>query len=179
MKNFNLLVSTSRYNEKNAMAELWFTFLIIGDEYPIILNLDYIGLFAALTSLNPRGFIEHVKEIIKKDQKFFQFILKIIPIDFVCETNLEIINNIVKEHAPKFIKADESFKIELQRRNSEDINRDEFIEIIAENLDNKVDLTDPDKIIRFEILGNICGISFLKQGEILSIESSRYESNQL
>ncbi|GAG43821.1 unnamed protein product, partial [marine sediment metagenome] len=36
LNNFNLLVSTSRYNEVNAKAEIWFTLLMCGDTYPII-----------------------------------------------------------------------------------------------------------------------------------------------
>ena len=38
---------------------------------------------------------------------------------------------------------------------------------IAKNIDNPVDLENPDKIIRIEVLDNICGISFLKQEDVI------------
>ena len=54
MNNFNLLASTSRFNEKNATAELWFTLLMCGDAFPIISGIQFPGLITALTYLNPK-----------------------------------------------------------------------------------------------------------------------------
>jgi hypothetical protein len=59
MKNFNLLVSTSRYNETNAKAELWFTLLLCDDEYPIISGFKFPGLVMALTNLDARKYHFH------------------------------------------------------------------------------------------------------------------------
>ncbi|MHA2324953.1 MAG: hypothetical protein ACXACB_06115, partial [Promethearchaeota archaeon] len=84
MSNFNLLISTSRFNETNADAELWFTLLICGDEYPIISKTSFPGLITALTSLDSRKVINKIQDILRKRPDFFQFILKIVPIDFVC-----------------------------------------------------------------------------------------------
>ena len=44
---------------------------------------------------------------------------------------------------------------------------DRLITMAAKKIDNKVDLENPDKIVRIEILGNLCGISFLKQDDII------------
>jgi tRNA acetyltransferase TAN1 len=171
LKNLNILVSTSRYNETNAKAELWFTLLICGDNYPIILNIEFSGLIAALTSLSTNQVIQKIKSILKQDPNFFQYILKIIPIDFVCETNVNDIKNIIEKNYRKFIKKKESFMIQLKRRKNELIDRDSFIDVIARNIENPVDLKNPDKIIRIEVLGNSCGISFLKHTDILSFKS--------
>ncbi|MHA1669083.1 MAG: THUMP domain-containing protein [Promethearchaeota archaeon] len=165
--NFNFLVSTSRFNEINAKAELWFTFLICGDQYPIISSLEFQGLLTAFTALKKEDVISKIKELLKTDPNFFQYILKIVPIDFVCETNIVVIKEIIQRHHKEYIKEDESFRIELKRRNNEIINRTQLIKVVAEIFNNKVDLDNPDKIIRIEILGNFCGISFLKENEIL------------
>ena len=167
MKNFNLLISTSRYNETNAIAELWFSLLTCGDKYPIINNLDVSGLISALTNLNAKEVIQKLKNILKEDPTFFRFILKIIPIDFICESNIQVISRIVENHHKEYINDENSFKITLKRRNNEGINRENFIKKIAEKIDNEVDLTNPDIDIRFEFLGNTCGISFLKPDDIL------------
>ncbi|MHA1372879.1 MAG: THUMP domain-containing protein [Promethearchaeota archaeon] len=165
--NFNFLVSTSRFNETNAKAELWFTFLICGDRYSIISSLEYQGLLTAFTALRKEDVISKIKDLLKKDPNFFQYILKIVPIDFVCETDIDVIQKIIQRHHKEYIKEEESFRIELKRRNNEIINRIQLIKVVAEIFSNKVDLDNPDKIIRIEILGNFCGISFLQLNDII------------
>lgn len=169
-KNFNLLVSTSRYNETNAKSELWFTLLMCDDTYPIISGIQFPGLITALTNLSPKKVISKINKIQERNPNFFQFILKIIPIDFICETDTKIIENIIQENHKEFIDETDSFKITLKRRHHEKIERNNFIEKIANVIDNKVDLENPDKIVRIEILGNISGVSFLKKNEIIRIK---------
>jgi len=173
-KNFNLLISTSRYNETNARAELWFTLFITGESYPIISNLEFLGLLTALSNINAKIIINKIKEILKKDPHFFKFILKIVPIDFVCETNLKVISQIVKNHYTEFINKTDTFKIDLKRRNNDTIERERLIKYVANNIENQVSLENPDKIIRIELLGNYCGIAFLKPDEILRLKSKKY-----
>ena len=170
MKNLNLLVSTSRFNETNAKSELWFTLLICGDKYPIISNLEFSGLIAALTSIEKKQVIENIKKILRDDPHFFQYILKIIPIDYVCETNVNIIKQIIEKNYRNYIKKDESFRIKLKRRKNEVIDRKSFINFIAEVIDNPVDLENPEKIVRIEVLGNSCGITFLNSSDILKFK---------
>lgn len=167
LKNFNLLVSTSRFNEINAKAELWFTLLICGDDYPIISRLNFPGLVTGLTNLSTKEVILKIKKILEKDPYFFQYILKIIPIDFVCETNSQVINQLVELHYRDYLYDTDSYKITLKRRKHEQIERVNFIQKLAKNIPNKVDLENPDKFIRIEILGSICGISFLSKEDII------------
>lgn len=170
-KNFNLLVSTSRYNETNAKSELWFTLLMCGDTYPIISGIQFPGLVTALTDINPKKVISKINIIQEKNPNFFQFILKIIPIEFICQTDTKIIEQIIKEKYKEFIDETDSFKITLKRRHHENIERNNFIETIANVIQNKVDLENPDKIVRIEILGNISGVSFLKKNDIIRIKT--------
>ena len=169
MKNFNLLVSSSRYNEKNVKAELWFTLLVCGDQYPIISDLEFSGLVTAYTHLNQKKVISKIRKILKVNPSFFQYILKIVPIDFVCENDVQTIAQIVNIHYQEFINKNQSFKIELKRRKNDLIERERFTNTIAKIIDNKVDLQTPDVIVRFEILGNLCGIAFLLSENILKI----------
>jgi len=171
LNNFNLLISTSRYNETNAKAEIWFTLLICGDKYPIISGLKYPGLITAVTNIDCKEVIYKIKKIVEKDPKFFQFVLKIIPIDYVCETNTKIIKEFVDKYYRIYINEDQSFKIELMRRKNELVDRDTVIESIAKIVNNKVNLDNPDKIIRIEILGNVTGISFLNPDDLVRINN--------
>lgn len=172
INNFNLLISTSRFNEENAKAELWFTLLICGIKYPIISNLSYSGLLSAFVNQDIRDSMAKIKRILDGDPTFFQYILKIVPIDFVCDTDINMIKEIVSKYYGDFINPDESFMINLKRRKSEIIERGSFIQKIAKGINNQVDLSNPDKIIWIEVLGNRCGISFIKASDIITINYS-------
>jgi tRNA acetyltransferase TAN1 len=169
INNFNLLISTSRFNEENAKAELWFTLLICGVKYPIISNLDYSGLLSAFINQDIRNIIEKIKKILVDDPTFFQYILKIVPIDFVCETDIKMIDEVVRRYYKDYIEPNESFMINLKRRKSQIIERETLISKIASGIDNQVDLSNPDKIIWIEILGRRCGISFIKNSDVITI----------
>ena len=155
----------------NAKAEIWFTLLMCGDKYPIILGIKYPGLITAATNVDTKEVIRRIKKILEKDSNFFQFILKIVPIDYVCETNLNVIKDFVEKYYPLYLNEEDSFKIELKRRKNEIIERDAIIESVAKIITNRVDLDNPDKIIRIELLGNISGISFLNPDDIFLIHN--------
>ncbi len=170
MNNFNLLVSGPRFNEINSKTELWFVLLMCGDKYPIIFDLEFSGLIAASSTIDGKEIVLKIKDILKKNSNFFQFILKIVPIDFICDTDTKVIAQIVQQHYREYIDPKDSFRIELKRRNNDLIDRNIFIENIAKIIDNQVNLDFPDKIIRFEMLGNLCGVTFLKPDEIIRIK---------
>ena len=171
MNIFNFLVSTSRFNEVNAKAEIWFTLFMCGDKYPIISSTKYPGLIIAATNIDNKEVVLKIKKILEINPDFFQFILKIVPIDYVCETKLNAIKDFVEKYYPFYLNEDDSFKIELKRRKNEIIERDTIIEAVAKLIDNKVDLDNPDKIIRIELLGNVSGISFLNPDDIIIIHN--------
>ena len=167
MKNFNLLISSPRYNETNAKAELWFTLLLCEDKYPIISDLEFQGLITALTSVNELQIIERIKEILTKDPFFYKYILKIIPIQFICKTDIRLIIKIIENNFQHYINDNQTFRIKLKRRKNKLIKREGFIHTITKNINNPVDLENPDKTIRIEMLDNVCGISFLNQGDVI------------
>ena len=173
LKNINLLVSTSRYNETNAKAELWFSLLICGDKYPIISGLEYSGLITAYSNLESKVVISKLRDILTSDPNFFQYILKIIPIHFVCKTDRGIISKIIEENYQFYMKEEETFKILLKRRKNKLIERNSLIKSAAKNIRNTVHLENPDIIIRIELLGNFCGISFLRNSEILTLNNDK------
>ena len=66
------------------------------------------------------------------------------------------------------IKANETYKISIERRNSELI-RNEIISNIANLLSNSVSLEIPDWEVIIQILGSETGISVMPANSILSI----------
>ncbi len=62
-------------------------------------------------------------------------------------------------------------KTEQMRKKSKILERDPFIEAVANIIHNKVNLDNPDKILRIELLGNVSGISFLNPDDIIIIHN--------
>jgi len=143
-----------------------------GDEYPIISNLEFQGLFIASTKIENKVVVKKIKRIFKQNPNFFQYILKIIPIDYVCETQVQTILEIIQSSYYKYINSEDRFKIVLNRRKSPHIDRQSIINKIASILNNKVDLEHPDKIVHVEVLGNITGISYLNPNDIIKQNGS-------
>jgi len=140
-----------------------------GDIYPIISKLSFSGLIGALSNIEAKKIIHTIQQILKRNPNFFQFILKIIPIDYICETKIKVMSNLIHENHKKFMNEGDSFKIVLKRRKHEGIERDNLIDRIASGIDYKVDLENPDIVIRIEVLGNYCGISFLAPNDIIRL----------
>jgi tRNA(Ser,Leu) C12 N-acetylase TAN1 len=134
------------------------------------LDLEFQGLITALTEIDEFEVIKKIKEIIVRDPDFFQYILKIVPIQYSVVTKAKRITEIIKQYHRKYIKENETFRIKLNRRSNDQIDRDSLIEKCAYPIDNPVDLENSDKIIRIEVLGNVTGISFLRKGDIIRIE---------
>ena len=91
-----------------------------------------------------------------------------IPIQEMTKTSINDIKNKSLELSQKIGK-DENYRITVEKRNS-DISSRELISSIAENIDRKVSLDNPDWILLIEVLGNDSGISLIKEDDILSVE---------
>ena len=121
--------------------------------------------------------IETVMELLELIQKFrdkienepweLRYCSRIIPIQKTCKTDLISIKDNVIELISS-IKANETYKISIERRNSELI-RSEIISNIANLLSNNVSLEIPDWEVIIQILGNETGISVMPANSILSI----------
>lgn len=165
-KKFNLLISCPRFHERDAMAEVRYLYLNIGDEGVKTQLTPFPGLITADTTLDPISSIHKLKEIISEDPTFLKFVLKIVPIEKVVETELENLIEIVKEFE-KCISLNETFRITLKKRRS-NLDTENLIFKIAAYIDRKVNLTTPNKIVMIQILGAITGLSLLTPEDLLS-----------
>ncbi len=167
LKEFNLLVTTSRGNEKYARSELRFLFEKMGETSPEIERTSISGLIAAKTSMDPFIAVRQLRTILVQSPYEFRFILRIIPIEKVVQTNLDLIQQTVAELSPK-IGGNETFRITVEKRFTTTHTKD-IIEKVAANVKRPVNLTKPDKIILIEIVGDLTGVSIAKPEDILSV----------
>ena len=167
---FNILVSTPRNFERDALSELDF---LISQLYPdskfnfgktIVSGL----IWGNLIGEKPIIVVRDIARFIKENEIPVHYLLKFVPIQKVIKTNFDDIEEYLIKNLDQ-IKMDDKFKIELNKRRIHDRSLD-IINYIAKNIDRKVDLENPDKIIRIEIIGKYTGISFLEPGDVYSLK---------
>jgi tRNA acetyltransferase TAN1 len=167
LRDFNLLATTSRGNDGEACSELWYLLGQIGDSTPAVDKTGVAGLIAAKTAFDPFEVIEKFRLILRERPYEFRYILRIIPIERVIRTNLGEIQRVATELSSKISK-NESFRITVEKRFTETSTKD-IIEAAAANIERKVDLNKPDKILLIEVIGGLTGISVIKPEDILYV----------
>jgi tRNA acetyltransferase TAN1 len=91
----------------------------------------------------------------------------VIPIERALYTDLKNIEREVENLTMKKIEVNDSFRISVEKRHTSTRSK-EIISSIANKLQNKVSLENPDWIILIEIIGNKTGISILKERDIFN-----------
>jgi tRNA acetyltransferase TAN1 len=168
IEGFNLIATTARGNERPMINEILFLLKDeLGDTEAKAAKTKIRGLIVAKTMLEPGVAINKLREIITDRPYEFRYALRILPIQKVVSTNLEEIKKAAAELAAK-IDENETFRVTVEKRFTSFHTKD-FIEAGAENLKQKVDLENPDKILLIEVLGALTGMSLLKPSEILAV----------
>ena len=165
-KNFNFLISYPRFHERDAIAEIWYVFSNIGEEDVRAERTPFPGLLTAKTSSDPIENTIKLRNLVEEDPTYLRFALKFIPIEVVIDTTLEKIVEII-QNLEKRIDRNETFRITLKQRRSP-FESQELIIKVADCIDRKVNLSQPDKIVMVQILGDYTGLSLLKPEHILS-----------
>jgi tRNA acetyltransferase TAN1 len=165
--NFNLLVTTYRHREYDAVDELNVILQRFNIDVEMIEIQNVSGIILALANLNPFDLITKFKELLTEEPWQFRYILRVIPIERALYTDLKNIEREVENLTMKKIEVNDSFKISVEKRHTSTRSK-EIISSIANKLQNKVSLENPDWIILIEIIGNKTGISILKERDIFN-----------
>ena len=167
LKEFNLLITTARGNEEDACSEIWYLLGEIGDGAATVDKTGVTGLIAAKTAFNPFDVIEKFRDILRERPYEFRYTLRVIPIERVVRTDLGEIQRVATELASK-IREDETFRVTVEKRFTETSTK-EIIEAAAANIERRVDLNKPAKIVLIEVVGGLTGISVIEPVNILSV----------
>jgi tRNA acetyltransferase TAN1 len=170
MNDFNLVVSTSRGNEKNTCSEMWYLLGEVGDRGSTIETTSVIGLVAARTKLDPIKAIRDLRLLLK--ERPWEF--KLVPAQSVVEAKLEEIERAALTLA-QGIEKTEKFRITIEKRHT-DLSNKTIIDSVAKRIERTVDLDSPDKILMIEIIGQLAGLSLIAPDDILSVEREKRKS---
>lgn len=167
LRDFNLLATTSRGNERDACDELRFLLGEIGDSKPEVERTGVSGLISVKTMLNPFEVIERFRSILVAHPYEFRYTYRVIPIEKVVPTDLVEIELVAAEFGSRMAKS-ETFRITVEKRFST-TPAQSIIEAAASNIEQKVNLEKPDKILLIEVVGKLTGISLIKPNDVLSV----------
>ena len=167
----NLIITCARHLEEDTEEELRDILDELGDSEIEVSISDMSGILTAQTKLDPIQVVKKMKEMLLDQPWSIRYCLRIIPIQKVIETKIEVIEMAISNISNQILDG-ETYRILIEKRNS-DISSKEIITKIAHEIKNKVSLDFPDKIILIEILGGMTGISILKEADILSIEKTK------
>jgi len=171
LNDFNLVVSTSRGNERNACSEMWYLLGEVGDRGSTIETTSVIGLIVAKTKLDPTKAIRDLRALLKERPWEFKYTLKLVPIQRVVHSQLREIEEAALNLASG-IEVKEKFRITVQKRHTH-LKSKEIIDTVAKRIDRPVDLDSPDKILLIEIIGELAGLALIAGEDMLSVEREK------
>jgi tRNA acetyltransferase TAN1 len=174
MYGYNLLVSFGWRRFDPVRAEINSILTKLGDENAVIKRTIAYGIAGVNTVLDPRQVIKELYKIHNQDPSSFIQTLKWVPVDYWTMSDLESMANGIVMLKNKIAKGDKWMMVVEKRRYTR-YHKIEIIKYLAEFIDEKVDLKNPDKIVRIDIIGNNAGMSVIKPDEIFSVATASYE----
>lgn len=170
-RNFNILATTERINESRACSELWMLLRAAGEESPIVDKVGIWGIVVAMTSLDPTETVFRIREEYLKKPDAIQALYRVIPIQRLVHSNMEEIVKTAQELSI-IIGADDSYRIAVEKRRT-NLSSNELITAIADPIESRVDLDNPNWVILVEIAGRMTGVSVIRPNVILNVQKER------
>jgi tRNA acetyltransferase TAN1 len=165
---FNLLVTTFRYREFDAIDEILDLLDDLGDDNPLFDVTNISGLVTGVTHIDPLRVIDRLKGLIHDEEWRFRYVLRVIPVELVTDSNPnEIALGAADLSKKKMISAD-SFRVTVEKRHNSTLRSLDLVRTIAKEINNPVNLVDPKWIILIEVLGNVTGIAVLRRDQVFS-----------
>jgi len=174
LREFNLLITTTRGNEAEVCSEIWYLLGEIGDNSIHVDKTGISGLIVAKTTFQPHEAIKKLRKLLEERPYEFRYSLRIIPIQEVVQTDLDEIGEKVAQLAVE-IRENDSFRITVEKRHS-DISRRDLVEAVAKDIHRKVNLKNPQKIVLIEVVGGLTGISVINPKSIMSTTKERFQT---
>ena len=168
MYDFNLLVSCSWGVYGEAKKEVVRILGMLGDEGPLVRRTIAEGIIGVKTRLNSREVIYGLRKLFDEDPFIFQYTLKWVPVDLWTFYDMDSMKEGVRELRNR-IHADERWRMTVEKRRYSLHHKIEVIRELADLIDEKVDLENPEKILRVDIIGRYAGMSVLTSQDVFSV----------
>ena len=168
MYDFNLLVSCSWGVYGKAKKEIVHILEMFGDESPLVKRTIAEGIIGVKTRLDSREVTYGLRRLFDEDPFVFQYTLKWVPVDLWTLSDIDSMKEGVRKLRNR-IHTGERWRMTVEKRRYSLHHKIEVIRELADLVDEKVDLEDPEKILRVDIIGRYAGISVLIPRDVFSV----------
>jgi tRNA acetyltransferase TAN1 len=168
MYDFNLLVSCSWGVYGEAKKEITQILEMLGDESPLVKRTIAEGIIGVKTRLDPRKVVNELRRLFDEDPFALQYTLKWVPVDLWTLSDIDSMKQGVGNLRNR-IHSGERWRMTVEKRRYSLHHKIEIIRELADLVDEKVDLKNPEKILRVDIIGRYAGMSVLKPQDIFSV----------
>lgn len=164
----DLLVSYRWGRYGAAKREILKTLARFGDEHAQVERTSVSGIALAHTALDPREVVRRCRELFR--QEFvFEDAIKWVPVDYWCDTDVEAMRKLLEDKVRDQIAENETWGMKVKKRRWQRYHTLDLVLQLAQVIDRKVDLNDPDKLVRVDVVGKQTAVSVLRPGEIFSV----------
>lgn len=167
VRDFNLIVTTQRGNERNCVKEVLMLVDEVGGPETKLKRTRFPGLLVGTVKGDPVDLLRRIRPLIEEDPWDLRFAQKLVPVQKNVAADIASIKECVGGLAP-MIPDGASFKIVVNKRGS-DLRTSEIIKEAASTIERKVDLESPDKVVQIEIIDDVAGISLIAGDDIVSV----------
>ncbi len=165
---YNVLVSCSWSNYRRAKEEVIEIFTMLGDANPVVTRTVARGIIGVRSHLDAREVVNRLRKLFDEDPLIFQYTLKWVPVDLWTPSDMESMKEGVKRLRNR-IRSGERWRMTVEKRRYTQYHSAEIITALAELVHERVDLENPEKILRVDIIGKYAGISVLTPQDTFSV----------
>ncbi len=173
VKEGNLLVTFDPTHQESALKEVSELLSAVKEKADIVKAEEGV---AEVLVKDAKKAVKELSKISNKDIDKFAHTFHWIPIDKWCKNTVEDMQKTIKGMV-KDIKQNEKWKMDLKvRKVKEKPDEIKLIMKLTEVVDRpKVDLQNPEKIIKVEVIGNKSGLALLGKDELLNVAKLKQE----
>ena len=168
MYDFNLLVSCPWGDYKRARKEILQIMRKLSDKEPFVKQTAARGIIGVRTRIDSREVIQRLRQLFDEAPFIIQHTLKWVPVDLWTRSTLDSMKEGVTQLKNK-IHTGERWRMTVEKRRYSRYHKIEIIRELADLIDEEVDLENPDKILRIEIIGKYAGLSVLTPQDTFSV----------
>ncbi len=128
-----------------------------------------MGIGVAQTCLDGRDVIHQCRQLYHAGKCRFEFAVKWVPVDDWCWTELASMKHLINQKVLPRLPPDETWAMQVNKRRWQAYHTIDIVSALAADIDRQVNLSQPDKIVWVDVIGNETAISLLKPDEIFSV----------
>jgi tRNA(Ser,Leu) C12 N-acetylase TAN1 len=166
----DLIVSYNWGQFSRARSEITRILNRFGDPDPWVKKTFVMGIAIVRSCLDSREVIKRCRSLWESEpQHSFEFAIKWVPADYWCATELTAMKYVIDNKIKARIEKNQTWGMQVHKRRWQQYHTIEITEFLAADINRKVDLNHPDRIVWVDIIGRETAISLLKPQDIFSI----------